>query len=299
MNTTQTKRPTRVKDLSSRQQTPIFSPQPAFLPTPPSSPFPPSTLSAPYPLPTRGPGHPLAHLSAPDYARLIDRLLEDWDGALTELGLCRAHGLTLDQLVAVTADPAFLSALALIRSIRERRRPAQEAAARDRIFSRLLTLLDQPQDTAARAREIRLVTKHLLAMMTQDPPPSPTGEVARRSRDGGGCEGAHTDTDHPHHNPPPPPLRSGTSPVGNGGGLRKDPPPSPTGEVAGRSPDGGGCPGGPPHQAATPQAPSGRADFQPTAETSPAAPLRHGCAATPPPPPHSATGEVPMKRPGS
>ena len=169
--TTPTQRRERAETLYSRNHGPVIcNERPAYvLPARPS-----------------GPNAPLAHLSDDEYTLLIDQILEDWDCAtLSELGLCRAHHLTLEELDRITDDPAFDRALARIRSIREKRRPEREAAAQARVFDRLLGLLEQPQDTATRAKEVRLTAKQLLTLLAP-PSPAPAGEVAERSEAGGG-----------------------------------------------------------------------------------------------------------------
>jgi hypothetical protein len=145
----------------------------------------------PYTLPTRPPdesdaeGRPLADLTPDEYTLLIDQLLEDWDcPTMTELGLCRVHRLSLEQLDRITDDPAFDRALARIRSIRAKRRPEREAAARAQIVDRLLGLLAQPQDTATRAKEVRLACKQLQTILDTDAKSDSPGEAEPQSLGG-------------------------------------------------------------------------------------------------------------------
>ncbi|MCC5823749.1 MAG: hypothetical protein LAT64_14150 [Phycisphaerales bacterium] len=179
---------------------------------------------------------------APALSDLAHALLNDWDDPdLTELDLCRRHALALDELHAHAARLPFQQALALIRGLREVRRPFVLARTEAHAARTLTALTERDPASATAAKEIRLAVKDLLRILgaggyqppdraqpdalalggagfqpanrpQADPPssPAPAGEVAPRSRDGGGLES----TDGLRHasEPPPPPLRSGTSP---------------------------------------------------------------------------------------
>ncbi len=217
--TTPTQRRDRAQTLYSRNHGPVIcNERPAYvLPARPS-----------------GPNAPLAHLSDDEYTLLIDQILEDWDCAtLSELGLCRAHHLTLEELDQITDDPAFDRALARIRSIREKRRPEREAAAHARVVDRLLGLLEQPQDTATRAKEVRLTAKQLLSILGRAgfQPAEGLGEPGFQPADlgragfqpanlgGAGFQPAnrpqaddHHARPHPESSRPPPPPPGGRGP---------------------------------------------------------------------------------------
>ncbi|RMH25080.1 MAG: hypothetical protein D6692_11880, partial [Planctomycetota bacterium] len=55
---------------------------------------------------------------------LINALLDDWHKpGMTELGLCRAHQISLETLEAATDHPKFTRALERVRRIRAKRLP--------------------------------------------------------------------------------------------------------------------------------------------------------------------------------
>ncbi|MCC5822225.1 MAG: hypothetical protein LAT64_09550 [Phycisphaerales bacterium] len=177
---------------------------------------------------------------APTLSSLAHALLADLDDPhLSELDLCRRHGLTLDQLRAEARRPAFRHAVSIIRELRELRRPLILARAEADAARTLAALTARHPTSATAAKEVRLAVKDLLKLLgaagfqpvdrpqadalggaafqpanrpQADPlaSPAPAGEVARRSRDGGGLENPD-ESRHPQE-PPPPPLRSGTSP---------------------------------------------------------------------------------------
>lgn len=129
-----------------------------------TSPPPAATIGAPAPnlaTPATGP--------VPDLPDLHQAVLADFDDPdLTELGLAARHGLTLDQLAAIAAAPAFRRALALIRALREIRRPLQRARAETRAAEILSTLAAREPTSATAAKEARLAVKDLLNLLGAD-----------------------------------------------------------------------------------------------------------------------------------
>lgn len=124
------------------------------------------------------PDNPLGHLTPEQVADLTNGLLEDWDRpTMTELGLCRAHQITLDQLHALATRPAFRHALERIRTIRAMRQPDRDAAARALAMDRLISIAQQTPASASHAKEIRLAIKQLLALLDarEEAAPAPTG----------------------------------------------------------------------------------------------------------------------------
>lgn len=107
---------------------------------------------------------PVPALPAPHQALLAD--FDDPD--LTELDLARRHGLTLDDLAPIVAAPAFARALALLRALREVRRPLQRARAEARAAEILSTLAAREPTSATAAKEARLAVKDLLNLLGED-----------------------------------------------------------------------------------------------------------------------------------
>ncbi|MEA5547612.1 hypothetical protein VB816_21770 [Limnoraphis robusta CCNP1324] len=115
------------------------------------------------------PDRPLAHLDAIQHQALFNALLEDWDNPVfTELGLCRAHDISLDQLIAMAELPTFQRALDMIRRVRAMRRPAIEAAAANTILERLTYLTQCPLDSASAMKECRLAIKQIVAILNPE-----------------------------------------------------------------------------------------------------------------------------------
>jgi len=101
----------------------------------------------------------------PALTPLARAILADWDDPrLSELALARRHGLSLEALYAHSQTPAFRSALALRRRIREDRRAALLTLALDHAAEVLTTLSARQPDTNAAAKEIRLALKDLLRL---------------------------------------------------------------------------------------------------------------------------------------
>jgi hypothetical protein len=118
---------------------------------PPAAPSP-ETSPAPHPVPA---------LPAPHQALLAD--FDDPD--LTTLDLARRHALTLDDLAAIAAAPAFARALALLRALAEVRRPLQIARAEARAAETLTALTARDPTSATAAKEVRLAVKDLLKLL--------------------------------------------------------------------------------------------------------------------------------------
>ncbi len=116
------------------------------------------------------PDHPLAHLDPIQHQVLFNGLLEDWDNPVfTELGLCRAHGINLEQLIAVAELPAFQKYLAVIRKVHAMRRPQIESAAANTTLERLLYITQCNLDSASAMKECRLAIKQIIAILNPDP----------------------------------------------------------------------------------------------------------------------------------
>lgn len=131
-------------------------------------------------------------------------LLADFDDPdLTTPDLARRHNLTLDQLAALTAAPAFQHALALLRALNQLRRPLQLARAHAQAAQTLTTLAQRTPSSATAAKEARLAIKDLLKLLT-DPDP-----LLPRACGGGGTrsvtEAASPLNPSPNPNPTPPP----------------------------------------------------------------------------------------------
>lgn len=130
-----------------------------------TSPPPAATIGAPAPNPAAA----LTTNPVPALPDLHQAVLADFDDPdLTELGLAARHGLTLDQLAAIAAAPAFRRALALIRALREIRRPLQRARAETRAAEILSTLAAREPTSATAAKEARLAVKDLLNLLGED-----------------------------------------------------------------------------------------------------------------------------------
>jgi hypothetical protein len=117
----------------------------------------------------------------PALTPLAQSLLADWDDPdLSELDLARRHGLTLDRLHAQAAAPAFRAALALLRDLRESRRPLIIARAEALAAQRLTALTARDPTSATAAKEVRLAIKdllHLLGAGGLQPPDRPKGDA--------------------------------------------------------------------------------------------------------------------------
>ena len=123
------------------------------------------------------PERPLDHLDATQRNVLINGLLEDWDNPIfTELGLCRAHAITLDQLRAVAERPDFQRYLGIIREIRAARRAEIESAAATAAIARLIYITQCDIGSASAMKECRLAIKQILAIINH--PPTPESEPA-------------------------------------------------------------------------------------------------------------------------
>ncbi len=128
---------------------------------------------------------PLAHLDAIQHQALFNALLEDWDNPVfTELGLCRAHDISLDQLIAMAELPTFQHALTIIRRVRALRRPAIEAAAANATLERLVYITQCPLDSASAMKECRLAIKQIVAILNPAPPPAPATQLAPNASEG-------------------------------------------------------------------------------------------------------------------
>ncbi len=124
----------------------------------------------PYITPRRPETEPIERFSDEQFGFLIDKLLEDWDSpTLSELGLCRAHSITLEELDTITDDEDFQRALALVRRVRAKRQHEREASARAALHDRLLRLIYQITDTTTDAKEVRLACKQLESFMQKNP----------------------------------------------------------------------------------------------------------------------------------
>jgi hypothetical protein len=131
------------------------------------------------------PDRPLAHLDAIQHQALFNALLEDWDNPVfTELGLCRAHDISLDQLIAMAELPTFQRALDMIRRVRAMRRPAIEAAAANTILERLVYITQCPLDSASAMKECRLAIKQIHVILNPAPPPAPAPQIAPNASEG-------------------------------------------------------------------------------------------------------------------
>ena len=116
---------------------------------------------------------PLAHLDPIQHQVLFNGLLEDWDNPVyTELGLCRAHDIAIEQLIAMARLPVFQWCLENIRTVRAMRRPGIEAAAANTVLERLLYITQCNLDSAAAMKECRLAIKQITAILNPDPAPA-------------------------------------------------------------------------------------------------------------------------------
>ncbi len=160
-------------------------------------------------------------------------LLADFDHPdLTTPDLARRHNLTLDQLHALAAAPAFQHALALLRALNQLRRPLQIARAHAQAAQTLTVLAERTPTSATAAKEARLAIKDLLKLLADpdplpapgatacsqavshptQPPPNPTPPPETRSESGGAAAPAPTPqtnkpTQPPPRSPRPPPKR--------------------------------------------------------------------------------------------
>ena len=142
--------------------------------------------STPFPPPPHRPkAEPIERFSDEQFGFLIDKLLGDWDSpTLSELGLCRAHSITLEELDAITAYTDFQRALALVRRIRAKRRHEVEASARAALFDRLLRLVNQTSETTTATKEVRLACKQLTTFMeSEEVGPTRRAESSTHSKD--------------------------------------------------------------------------------------------------------------------
>jgi hypothetical protein len=100
----------------------------------------------------------------------LDTLLEDWHKPVfDELGLCRAHQLTLPALRAAIADPRFTMRLDHVRAIRAERAPDLAAASHALAIERLTYLAQYNPTNATFAHEIRLALKDLRTLVELNP----------------------------------------------------------------------------------------------------------------------------------
>lgn len=151
---------TFVRPFAYIQKSPL-TPTPHPVPSGPMS----TTQTPPPPAGgTRPATNPVPALPAPHQALLAD--FDDPD--LTELDLARRHALTLDGLAAIAAAPAFARALALLRALREVRRPLQRARAEARAAETLTALAARTPTSATAAKEARLAVKDLLNLLGED-----------------------------------------------------------------------------------------------------------------------------------
>lgn len=115
------------------------------------------------------PADPLDGFSPEQIEDLIDDLLEDWEHPeLTELGLCRAHNLSLRQILAISRLPRFQETLALMREIRESRRERVHAASVGRAVQALTAVAADRPRNATHAKEIRLAARLLIQLTAPD-----------------------------------------------------------------------------------------------------------------------------------
>ncbi len=122
----------------------------------------------PYIRPRRPETEPIERFSDEQFVFLVDNLLEDWDSpTLSEMGLCRAHSISLEELDAITDDPDFQHALALVRRIRAKRLEERQAAANAAVFDRLLRLVSQTSENTTATKEVRLACKQLTEFMAE------------------------------------------------------------------------------------------------------------------------------------
>ncbi|RMH30209.1 MAG: hypothetical protein D6692_02525, partial [Planctomycetota bacterium] len=102
---------------------------------------------------------------------LINALLDDWHKpGMSELGLCRAHQISLETLEHAAEHPKFQAALERIDRIRAKRRPAIAAAIHADTLDRLLHIAHHNPTSANFAKEIRLALKLLNTLFPQSPP---------------------------------------------------------------------------------------------------------------------------------
>jgi hypothetical protein len=137
------------------------------------------------------PERPLDHLDDIQYEVLFNGLLEDWENPVfTELGLCRAHGIALDQLIAMAERPYFQECLDNIHKVRAMRRPRFEAAAANTILERLLYITQCTLDSASAMKECRLAIKQIHAILNPDAKPAtkrttkPATQIAPNASEG-------------------------------------------------------------------------------------------------------------------
>jgi hypothetical protein len=145
------------------------------------------------PNPNGIPNHqrPLDHLDEIQYEVLFNGLLEDWENPVyTELGLCRAHGISLDQLIAIAERPHFQKCLDNIHKVRAMRRPRLEAAAANTILERLLYITQCTLDSASAMKECRLAIKQIHAILNPEAKPAtkrttkPATQIAPNASEG-------------------------------------------------------------------------------------------------------------------
>lgn len=178
------------------------------------------------------PDKPLDHLDDIQYQVLFNGLLEDWDNPVfTELGFCRAHAISLEQLIAMAERPYFQECLANIRKVRAMRRADIEAAAANSILERLLYITKCNLDSASAMKECRMAIKQITAILP--PPPTPSPNHTRQEA------AAPASNNTPPQEPPLPQPTSpqstpnaceGTVPPNttNADGEIRTPPPTPT-----------------------------------------------------------------------
>lgn len=164
-----------------------------------------TTSTAP---PEVGPDTPIECIEPDQLELLTERLLEDWDDPrFSELGLCRAHRLSLVQLRAVAALPSFRAALTHIRALRADRRPDVDARARAMAIDGLCELAQHKPVNATFAQQIRIALQTLLRATTNKPDatdaPGPVRPAETRAQDDAGST-ENPATPQPQSQPMPP-----------------------------------------------------------------------------------------------
>ena len=113
----------------------------------------------------------LAHFTEEELSAKVHALLEDWSSpTLSPIGLCRAHDLSLAQIIAISQLPMFTAALEDIRTIESMRQEHTERKAHRLAFDRLCYLVNQIPTSAAFSKEIRLAAKMIFEIITKKHP---------------------------------------------------------------------------------------------------------------------------------
>ena len=163
----------------------------------PSDPLPIADCPLPQP-----PPNPLADFSDAELADLTNALLEDWsDSAMTELALCRAHRLTLDQLEALAAAPAFQQALATPARLRAARAEPIAQALSDLARESLARVAAIHPTNGAMLRESRLAAQALLVGPASSRPSASPLPRTRQSPEVRVFSALLPTTQHPTHTP--------------------------------------------------------------------------------------------------